>query len=178
MINSYSVKSIAFLSLSMILLVGCDNRVADAEKKMADIRLSKSQPIEPPPAPEPVEDFIYSASNERSPFMPPNLLVFAEQEVDNNGIQPNLDRPKEDLEKYNLADLIYRGIMVDPSGEQNGLIQRPDGRITSVKVGDHMGENYGRIVEITATHVNLIEIVPDNRSGFIERAAALVSPAS
>ena len=69
-------------------------------------------------------------------------------------------------------------MVVSPEGEQHGLAQRPDGSITSVKVGNHMGLNDGRVVEITPTQINLIEIVPDSRAGFIEQPQSLVSPIS
>ncbi len=173
--NSHKLKSLACLSLAMLALVGCDNRVASAEEKMKEIRQSPSQPIEPPPVPEKIRDFVYSASKVRSPFIPPNLLV-PEIFDKNAGVQPDLNRTPEELESYPLDDLIYRGIFVSSTGEENGLVQRPDGTIANVTVGNHLGENYGRIVEITATQINLIEIVPDNRSGFVERPASLVSP--
>ncbi len=175
--NSHKLNSLACLSVAMLALVGCDNRVSSAEEKMAEIRKSPSQPIEPPPVTEKIKDFVYSASKERSPFVPPNLSV-ADTQAEEGGIQPDLERRKDELENYPLDKLVYRGLFVSPTGEQNGLIQRPDGTVASVTVGNHMGENYGRIVEITATHINLIEIVPDNRSGFVERAASLVSPTS
>ncbi len=176
-LNSHKLNSLACFSLAILTLVGCDNRVSLAEEKMKEIRQSPSQPIEPPPVPEKIQDFVYSASKERSPFVPPNLLVAENQDKD-GGIQPDLNRNKEELENYPLDDLIYRGLVVSPTGEQNGLVQRPDGTVASVTVGKYMGENYGRIVEITATQINLIEIVPDNRSGFVERPASLVSPTS
>ncbi len=174
-LNSHKLNSLACLSLVMLALVGCDNRVRAAEEKMKEIREAPAQPIKRPPVPEKVEDFVYSASKLRSPFVPPNLLV-PEMQDKTAGIQPDLNRLKEELESYPLDQLIYRGIFVSPTGEENGLVQRPDGTIASVTVGNHLGENYGRIVEITATQINLIEIVPDNRSGFVERAASLVSP--
>lgn len=175
---SSSFKSLALTGLFVFSLVGCDNRISLVEKEMADIRNSPSQPIEEPPKPEKVEDFVYSATKERSPFMPPSLLKDESKPSDNAGVKPDLTREKEELENYQLSDLVYHGILVSPSGEQYGLVQRPNGSVASVKVGDHIGTDYGRIVEITATQINLIEIVPDNRAGFVEKPQSLVSPAS
>ncbi len=171
------LKSVLCLGMLTLLLSACDNRISLAEEKMAEIRRSPSQPIQLPPKPEKVEDFVYSAGKERSPFMPPNLLVSSNQVMDSSGVQPDLTRSKEELESYSLSELVYRGVLVSPTGDQYGLVQRPDGSVASVRVGDHLGTDYGRIVEITATQINLIEIVPDNRSGFVERPASLVSPA-
>jgi type IV pilus assembly protein PilP len=41
-----------------------------------------------------------------------------------------------------------------------------------------MGKNDGRIAEITPTQINLIEIVPDSRVGYVEKPASLVAAVS
>ncbi|MDO5767878.1 MAG: pilus assembly protein PilP [Psychrobacter sp.] len=164
--------------LSTTVLTGCSDRIGKAEQQMAEIRNAPAQPIKPPPPIEKVEDFVYSANTLRSPFVPPSLVNVQPSTVTNNGVRPDLTREKEPLEQIELSELIFRGLVISPEGEQYGLVQRPDGSIASVKVGDYLGVNDGRIVEITPTQINLIEIVPDSRSGFIEKPASLVSPAS
>jgi len=42
-----------------------------------------------------------------------------------------------------------------------------------VKVGDHLGQNYGRITKIAETEIALREIVQDAAGEWIERPAAL-----
>ena len=75
-----------------------------------------------------------------------------------------------------MTELVYRGKVIAPNGQQYGLVQTPDGLVRDVQVGDYMGKNYGRIVEITSTQINLIEIVEDTRLGYVEKSANLVSP--
>ena len=162
--------------ISVMVLSGCKDQVKDAQQQMQDIRNSSAQPIEPPPKTEVVEDFTYSASNLRSPFMPPSLLNVQNTLVNNEGVRPDVTRPKEQLEQFELSTLVFRGQIISPEGQQYGLVQRPDGTVASVKVGDYMGLNDGRIVEITPTQINLIEIVPDSRAGFVEKPASLTSP--
>lgn len=166
------------LVLSLTVLTGCSDRIGKAEEQMQEIRNAPAKPVEPPPAAEKVEDFVYSANNLRSPFMPPSLVNAQPTTTLSNGVRPDPTREKQPLEQFELSELVYRGLVVSPEGEQYGLVQRPDGSIASVKVGDYLGVNDGRIVEITPTQINLIEIVPDSRSGFIEKPASLVSPAS
>lgn len=168
---------IAFCLVPVIFLAGCSDRIGTAEQQMLDIRNANAQPIEPPPKTELVDDFVYSAANLRSPFMPPSLLNAQLAPVSNEGVRPDVMRVKEPLEQYELSQLIFRGLVISPEGQQYGLVQRPDGTIASVKVGDYIGVNDGRIVEITNTQINLIEIVPDSRVGFIEKPQSLVSPA-
>lgn len=175
---SYQSRLKLLMMVCVIALSACSNRIVTAEKDMADIRNQPAQPVEPPPQPQIIEDFIYSANELRSPFMPPGLMNLQTITIEDTGVRPDLNRKKEPLEAFDLSLLVFRGMIVSPEGEQHGLVQRPDGSVTSVKVGNHMGLNDGRVVEITPTQINLIEIVPDSRAGFIERPQSLVSPIS
>ncbi len=164
------------LMVTTLWLTGCDDRIAMAEQAMVAIRSEPAQPIEPPPKAELVEDFVYSANMLRSPFLPPSL-VNVQGPVDSlDGVRPDITRTKEPLEQYELAQMTFRGMLISPAGQQYALVQRPDGSVASVKVGDYLGLNDGRIVEITPTQINLIEIVPDSRAGFVEKPQSLVSP--
>ena len=174
-----SVKPVPVLLTLMIAtlwLTGCSDRIGMAEQAMNEVRNSPSQPIEPPPKAELVEDFVYSANMLRSPFLPPSLVNVQGPDTPLDGVRPDINRTKEPLEQYELSQLIFRGMLISPEGQQYALVQRPDGSVASVKVGDYMGLNDGRIVEITPTQINLIEIVPDSRAGFTERPQSLVSP--
>ncbi len=166
------------LLASAALLSGCSDRVGMAEQSMTDIRNMPAQPIEDPPQAELVEDFVYSASRKRSPFLAPSLANAQSNTAPLDGVRPDITRPKEPLEQYELSQLTFRGIVTSPDGQQHALIQRPDGSVANVTVGNYLGLNDGRIVEITPTQINLIEIVPDSRAGFVEKPQSLVSPIS
>lgn len=169
--------NILFGLVPVLLLVGCADRVGLAEQKMQDIRNQPAQPIKPPPVPEKIEDFTYAAMQFRSPFMPPSLMVAANQTSKVKGVKIDETRIREPLEAFELNQLVFKGIMVSTSGEKYGLVQRPDGTMATVKVGNYMGKNYGRIVEITPTQINMIEIVPDAQATYVEKPASLVAPA-
>ena len=173
-INNYIVLSL----LVSFGLTACADRVGLAEQKMQEIRNQPAQPIQPLPQPQVVQAFNYSAGQLRSPFMPPSLMLRATQEAEIQGVRPDETRIKEPLEQFDLNELTYRGIVVSENGELYALIQTPEGRIASVKVGNYLGKNYGRITEITPTQINLIEIVPDSRVGFIEQPTSIAVTAS
>jgi type IV pilus assembly protein PilP len=59
------------------------------------------------------------------------------------------------------------------AGQNYGLVQVKDGRVQRVLVGGYIGQNEGRISEITPSKITLNEIVPDGLGGYIERPAAL-----
>jgi type IV pilus assembly protein PilP len=54
-----------------------------------------------------------------------------------------------------------------------GLIQDSDGLVHRVTIGDHMGQNYGRITNITDSEIQLLEIVSDGLGEYYERPAAI-----
>ncbi|WP_296243971.1 MULTISPECIES: pilus assembly protein PilP [unclassified Psychrobacter] len=176
--NNKNLPMLLILSATVLLMTGCTDRIGMAEQAMADIRNQPAQPIEPPPKAELVEDFVYSASAQRSPFLPPSLVNVQGPATSIDGVRPDITRVKEPLEQYELSQLVFRGIVISPEGQQYGLVQRPDGSVASVRVGNYLGLNDGRIVEITPTQINLIEIVPDSRAGFVEKPQSLVSPIS
>lgn len=159
-------------------LVGCSDRVGLAQEAMEQVRNESAQPVAPPPQAEVIEDFVYSSSMLRSPFLPPSLVNVQAPTNVLDGVRPDITREKEPLEAFELSQLTFRGMVISPEGQKYALVQRPDGSVASVKVGDYIGLNDGRIVEITSTQINLIEIVPDSRVGFVERPQSLVSPIS
>jgi Tfp pilus assembly protein PilP len=48
-----------------------------------------------------------------------------------------------------------------------------DGLVHRVAVGNHMGQNYGRIVAISDSEIQLVEIISDGLGGYLERPAAI-----
>ena len=159
-------------------LSGCSDRIGLASQAMDTVRNQAAKPIEPPPQAQLIKDFVYSANLLRSPFLPPSLVNLQGATTAIDGVRPDINRVKQPLEQYGLAQMTFRGMLTSSKGEQYALIQRPDGSVASVKIGDYIGLNNGRIVEITATQINLIEIVPDSRAGFVEKPQSLVSPIS
>ena len=173
------LPAVLTMSVATLWLTGCSDRIGMAEEAMHEIRNEPSQPIEAPPQAEKIDDFVYSASLLRSPFLPPSLVsIQAPESSSFEGVRPDITRIKEPLEQHEIAELTFRGMVITAEGQQYALVQRPDGSVASVKVGDYLGLNDGRIVEITPTQINLIEIVPDSRAGFVERPQSLVSPIS
>ena len=162
------------LSLAVFaLLAGCESRIDVVNQSMAQIRSEPPLPIEPAPVFTPVPAFMYAAHQLKSPFMPTSiaseLKIMAGKRV-----YPNLSRTPQPLENYALEMLNMKGSMRGPSGEVMALIQTPDGEIERVQNGSYMGMNHGRVVKISPTQIDLVEIVPDGREGYVERPRSLV----
>ena len=155
------------------LLVGCDSRIDVVNQQMANIRNEQPLPIEPAPVFTPVPSFNYSAQQLRSPFLPSSLANELKI-MSGKRVYPNFSRQAQPLESYPLESLSLKGSMKGSAGQTVGLIQTPDGEIERVQRGNYMGMNQGRIIEITPTRIDLLEIVPDGRDGYIERPRSLV----
>jgi len=54
-----------------------------------------------------------------------------------------------------------------------GLVQSKDGLVHKVQPGNYMGQNDGKVTEITGGRISLVEIIPDGLGGYIERPASL-----
>lgn len=171
----FNLKIIA-VGLAVLSLSACTDRISDAEQKMAQIRNEPAKPVPPLPEPIVIQDFTYSAGEFRSPFLAPSLQNMQAQQSQESAVKPDLNRVKDALENFDLNELIYRGQVIAPNGRVYGLVQLPDGFVQQVEVGEYMGKSDGKILEITPTQINLEEIVPDARVGFVHKKTSLVTP--
>ena len=54
-----------------------------------------------------------------------------------------------------------------------GIVRSPDALIHRVRVGNYLGKNHGKVIDITEEAIALMEIVEDGQGGYQERDAAL-----
>jgi len=150
-----------------VLLAGCAPQ-DDLDEYIAEILARQARPIEALPALQVFESVPYVAAERRDPF---SLLDFEQpvpEQVADNGIRPDADRPKELLEQYPLEGMAYRG-MVEQRGVSYALIEAPDKVIHAVTLGNHLGRNYGRITAIAEARIEVLEIIPSPKGGWEER---------
>ncbi|NHB56758.1 pilus assembly protein PilP [Acinetobacter sp. 194] len=156
-----------------ISLVGCSSQIDVVNQEMANIRSEPPGRIEPAPEFPPVPTFAYSAQQLRNPFYPSSLANELKV-MSGKKVYPNLSREPQPLEEYALESLNFKGSMKGKSGAIVGLIQTPDREIERVQLGSYLGLNQGRIINISPTRIDLLEIVPDGSDGYIERPRSLV----
>lgn len=155
------------------LMLGCESRIDEVQQQMLEIRHQPPLPIDPPPIFEPAPAFSYMTHQLRSPFLP-NSLAEELKLMAGRKVYPNFSRLKQPLESYALEALTMKGSLKQQNGQIMALIQTPDQEIEKVQVGNYIGLNYGRITKITPTQIDLIEMMPDGREGYIERSRSLV----
>ena len=86
-------------------------------------------------------------------------------------IAPEMARRKEPLEAFPLDTMSMVGSL-NKVGHPTALL-KVDKLLYQVQVGAYLGQNYGRITEITETGIQLREIVQDATGDWIERNASL-----
>jgi type IV pilus assembly protein PilP len=129
------------------------------------------KPIEPVP---PVSNFLFNPDGLRDPFRPIEKAIehTTEKSVARNGIQPDFNRHKEELEEFSLDTLRMVGT-VKMNGVLWGLIKANDGTIHRVRDGNYLGRNYGRILRIFQDKIEIMEIVPDQPGAWRENQATI-----
>ncbi len=148
------------------LVTACSDPLADLR---GEIERAKARPggrIEPLPEVRPYVSVEYTMADERSPFTPGTDPQSA------GGLRPDSDRPREYLEQFPLDTLGMVGTLT-LGGVQYGLVRTQDGLIHRVVVGNHLGQNDGRIESINQANIGVVEIVPDGLGGYVERQAGL-----
>ncbi len=126
--------------------------------------------IDPLPEVRPHQFFTYQAFDITSPFVPRKN---DQAQSIASGIQPDVNRHKEVLESYPLESLS----MVGSLQRQEiifALIKSPDGTLHRVKIGNHLGQNFGKINQISEAEVKVSEIVQDGVNEWIERSSAIM----
>ena len=160
-------------ALGVLWLAGCgaqhDELQAWMEQQRREVK-PNVQPLTPPKRfdPEP-----YTQAQAVEPFSAQKLTVALKQEArqPNSLLAAELNRRKEPLEAYPLDSMSMVGSLTK-QGAPYALL-RVDALLYQVKVGDYLGQNYGRITKITETEIALREIVQDAAGEWIERPATL-----
>ncbi|NEV61276.1 pilus assembly protein PilP [Thiorhodococcus minor] len=156
-----------------LLLGGCGgNDMNDLENYVQQVLAKPPGPIEPLPEIKPVGTFVYEPGDRRDPFTPDAQSAPEEEVVLDNGLAPDPNRRKEELEGYPLDSLRMVGTLEMDNGRW-GLIRTKEGILHRVRVGNYLGQNNGQIISIQDDEIQLTEIVSDAPGQWRERAATV-----
>lgn len=165
--------ALAVLMSLLAPLSGCSDSHEELQAWMDEQRRDAKPKVSPLVPPRKFNPQPYLAGVATEPFSAQKLQVAIKQESrqPNSLLAAEMNRRREPLEAYPLDALAMVGSLVR-GGRQYALL-RADNLLYQIKVGDYIGQNYGRITRITETEIALREIVQDAIGEWIERTSTL-----
>jgi len=157
----------------VLSLVGCGAEHEELQQWMEQQRREVKPNVRPLSPPKKFDPEPYAAGTGIDPYSTQKLSVALKQEArqPSSLLASELNRRKEPLEAYPLDSMSMVG-SVDRQGQRHALL-RVDNLLYQVKVGDYLGQNYGKITKIVETEIALREIVQDAAGEWIERSTKL-----
>ncbi len=148
----------------------------ELQQWMAEQRAQTKARIDPLPEPTKFSPQAYTQEGAMEPFSSQKLTQALNRDSNKATanaalIAPELNRRKEALEAMPLDAVSMVGSLVK-QGQPVALV-RVDNLLYQVRVGNYLGQNYGRITKISETEVALREIVQDAAGEWLERAATI-----
>jgi type IV pilus assembly protein PilP len=148
-------------------LSACSSKDDELQTFIDNTKKEPGGRVEPLPELKPYETYAYDAHETRSPFLPGGSGGNA------GALRPDSRRNREFLENFSLDTLRMVGTL-RLSDRTYGLVKTKDGLVHRVLPGNYMGQADGKVTEISASKISVVEIVPDGAGGYMERPASLV----
>lgn len=168
-----SAARLAAALMAAAVLAGCSAEHDELREWMEQQRREVKPNVPPLEAPKKFSPEPYTSAQAVEPFSAQKLSVALRQESrqPNSVLSAEMNRRKEPLEAYPLDSMSMVG-SVTKQGKPFALL-RVDNLLYQVKVGDYLGQNYGRITKIGETDITLREVVQDAAGEWIERPTTL-----
>ncbi len=171
------LRACALAGLATGLLAGCTGPgPEELQQWIAERRSQVRARVTPLTEPKQFVPQAYTQEALADPFTVQRLAqamsVDAPRGASSTGlITPELARRKEPLESYPLDAMAMVGSL-RRDGAPVALV-RIDNLLHQVRVGNYLGQNYGKVTKIDEAEVTLREIVQDGGGEWIERTASL-----
>lgn len=163
----------ASLALFMLSAQSPDRSFDQLRQQLEQIKSRPSGNIEALPDTPAYQPESYTASALRSPFQL-NFNTGHTTQQKGSQPQPDLLRPKTELEQIPLESLTMVGTFqfIDEQ-TASALIQDTSGNVYKVRIGAHLGPDFGKILSITQQSILLEEVVQDELGGWVKRPRQL-----
>jgi len=156
-----------------LALAGCGSDIDELRQWMDQQRKEARPTVTPLLPPKKFLPQPYEAATGVDPFSPQKLSVAIKQEAaqPNSLLTAEINRRKEPLEAYPLDSMGMVGSLT--RDQKRYALLKVDNLLYQVKVGDYLGQNFGRITKISETEITLREVVQDAAGEWIERTSTL-----
>jgi type IV pilus assembly protein PilP len=176
MMGLYTSRNTLVVALVVLstLLTACSGREDDLNRYIAEVKARPATPIPPIPPVRTYTPYVYEGLLGRDPFRQSTSEGSDEvaQSGSAKGPRPDLQRPREYLERFELDTLSMVGTFSKESSEW-ALIRDPDGVIHRVAIGNYLGKNHGKVNSISDNELQLSEFIADGNGGWLVREASV-----
>ncbi len=172
-----SARCMAAVLLATGVLAGCGSSGEEELRTwMQELRASTRPHVVPITAPKQFIPQSYTGESGMDPFNVAKLTQAlrrdsAQSSGSSSLVAPEMARRKQPLEAYPLDAMVMVGSL-NKAGTPTALL-RVEKLLYQVRVGDYIGQNYGKIVKITETGIQIREIVQDTNGDWVERMTTL-----
>ena len=161
------------LAVLAVAVAGCGRGITskpgdapNLEEWVANVRARPAPPLDPLPVMQQFETFEYAAQGLRDPFSN------AFSDSGGSGPRPDSNRRKQTLEQFPLDSLDMVGTL-GTGRNLVALVMAPDKVTYRVSPGVYLGQNDGRVTDVSEDRIELVELVPDGAGGWLERPASV-----
>lgn len=170
---AHGFEKLTMALLTFGALAGCGANLDELQQWMDQERSAAKPNVEALQPPKKFDPQPYAAGDGVEPFSTQKLAVALrrDEREPSSLLATELRRRKAPLEAYPLDGMDMVG-SVTKNGQPFALL-RVDGLLYQVKVGDYMGQNYGRVQRISETELVLREVAQDAAGEWIERNSSL-----
>ena len=168
------LHSLLLLIVSSVSLMACsNNEEVELNAWMAQVKKETPVRVQPLAAPKVFVPVAFQGGDLSDPFDPMKLsVVFARLKAQNdNGLKPDFDRPREVLEAFSLEEMKMVGTF-DNRKNLIGLVEVGK-LIYQARVGNFIGQNYGKISSVSQERIDFVEVVQDTNGEWTERKTSL-----
>ena len=170
-------QKLALVGFCLLLVAGCSSSdQEELQQWMAEQRNQTRSRVDRLPEPTKFTPQAYSQEATIEPFSNQKLAQALKRDSNQSTVNaaliaPELARRKEPLEASPLDSVAMVGSLIKV-GRPVALV-RVDNLLYQVRVGNYLGQNYGKIIKVSETGISLREIVQDAAGEWIERPATL-----
>ena len=158
---------------ALLMLSACGAPEDELQQWMDQQRREVKPNVTPLVPPKRFEPQPYLAAGAVEPFSAQKLAVALKQEnrQPNSLLAAEMNRRKEPLEAYPIDTLSMVGSVVR-AGRPYALV-KADNLLYQVRVGEYLGQNYGKVMQIGETEITVREVVQDAAGEWVERMTTL-----
>lgn len=157
----------------LLLLTGCSGEQQELSQWVAQQRDEVKPSVQSILPPKTFNPQPYLAAEAVEPFSTQKLTVAIKQEArqPSSLLASEVNRRPEPLEAFPLDSVTMVGSLIKHNTPF--ALLKVDKLLYQVKLGDYLGQNYGKIVKITEADMSIREVVQDGSGEWTERISSI-----